>query len=103
MNFGAGKPNLSRRIVISHTTKRFRVLFAELPADVRQLALKAYRLWRTNPFHNSLQFKPIHATQPIYSVRINRNCRAVGIRNGQVLIWFWIGPHADYDTLIKKL
>ena len=60
----------------------------------------AYRLFRQNPHHPSLRFKQVHPVEPIFSVRINRNYRAVGIREGDQIIWFWIGAHAGYDKLI---
>jgi len=29
--------------------------------------------------------------------------RAVGFRQGDTVIWFWIGSHAQYDGLLKRL
>jgi hypothetical protein len=56
-----------------------------------------------DPWHPSLQFKQIHATQPIFSVRIGLDWRAVGVRSGDIVVWYFIGSHADYDRLIKAL
>ena len=28
--------------------------------------------------------------------------RAVGVREGNEMIWFWIGTHADYDRLLSQ-
>jgi len=37
-------------------------------------------------------------------VRISLGYRAVGVKSdGDEIIWFWIGPHAEYDKLIKGL
>jgi hypothetical protein len=88
--------------VNSHTTEAFRRLYRRLPADVQQAAQKAYRLWRTDPFHTSLRFKRVHPTEPIYSVRIGLGWRAVGVRAGDTVIWYWIGSHADYDRLLAQ-
>jgi hypothetical protein len=44
--------------------------------------------------------KRVHAIQPIYSVRIARGYRALGLRDGDLVTWFWIGSHADYDKLL---
>jgi len=85
----------------SHTTDKFRKAFTELPADVRKQARQAYRLFIENPNHPSLRFKPIHPTRPIYSVRVGLNYRAVGIREGNDIIWYWIGSHAEYNGLIR--
>jgi len=29
--------------------------------------------------------------------------RAIGIREGDVMVWFWIGSHAEYDQIVKRL
>ena len=86
----------------SHITDKFRKAFAEMPADVQKQARQAYRLFIENPYHPSLRFKPIHPTRPIYSVRIGMDYRAIGIRNGGDIIWYWIGSHAEYDKLIRQ-
>ena len=85
----------------SHTTDKFRKAFAELPADIQKQARQAYRLFIENPNHSSLRFKSIHPTRPIYSVRIGLDYRAVGVRDGNDIIWYWIGSHAEYDRLIR--
>jgi len=33
-------------------------------------------------------------------VRISEDYRAVGIESGGIVVWFWIGPHKDYERLI---
>jgi hypothetical protein len=87
--------------VTSHTTESFRRLFRQLPAAVQEAARTAYRLWRADPFHNSLRFKKVHPKEPIYSVRIGLGWRALGVRDGDTMIWYWIGSHADYDRLLS--
>jgi hypothetical protein len=87
----------------SHTTERFRKAFQQLPTEVQEAARKAYSLWKQNPQHRSLQFKQIHRQRPIYSVRVGRAWRAVGIRHEEYMLWFWIGSHGDYDKLIAQL
>lgn len=85
----------------SRITGKFRKSFEKLPAEIREQARRAYRLFIENPHHPSLRFKSIHPTLPIYSVRVGLNYRAIGIQDGNVIIWFWIGSHADYDRLIR--
>lgn len=77
--------------------------YRRLPNEVREQARKAYRLFRDNPQHPSLNFKPVHPSQPIYSARISRSYRAIGVRVEDEIIWFWIGSHADYDKLLASL
>jgi len=88
--------------VISHTTERFRKAFRKLPKSVQRQAKEAYKLFSKNPYHPSLRFKQIHSQKPIYSVRVGLGYRAVGVRDGEEIVWFWIGSHADYDKLIAE-
>jgi hypothetical protein len=87
----------------SHVTAKFRRLFQDLPGEVRQRARESYLIWKENPAHPSLQFKRVHPSQPIYSVRVGLDWRAVGVRQGDAMIWFWIGSHAAYDALLRQL
>jgi len=89
--------------VQSHTTEAFRDLLAAAPHSVRDKARNAYRLWAENPGHPSLRFKKVHTTLPIYSVRIDRDGRALGLLEGATGVWFWIGPHTEYEKLLAKL
>ena len=87
--------------MISKTTRRFRAAFQELPEPVKRQAREAYKLFRNDPSHPSLNFKPVAKNPPTYSVRVGLHYRAVGVRTGDELVWFWIGSHADYDKLLK--
>jgi hypothetical protein len=55
----------------SSVTKAFRKKFDGLPASVQEQAAKAYELWRSDPYHNSLQFKRVSQFQRIYSARLS--------------------------------
>jgi hypothetical protein len=35
-----------------------------------------------------------------HSARVGIHCRAVGVEAADGVVWFWIGPHAEYDKLI---
>lgn len=85
----------------SRGTPRFWAAYRELPEAVREAARKAYRLFRENPNHPSLQFKKIHAREPIYSVRVTLGYRALALVENDDVTWFWIGSHADYERLLK--
>ena len=85
----------------SRTTARFRAAFAELPTHVQDRARKVYRRFRENPKHPSLRFKRVHPDDPIYSVRISLDYRALGIMERDEIVWFWIGSHQDYDRLLR--
>jgi hypothetical protein len=87
----------------SHTSERFREAFRRLPVPVQRQAREAYKLFVQNPNHPSLHFKPLHDIPSIYSVRINIDYRAIGARDRDEIVWFWIGPHAEYDKLVSQL
>ena len=87
----------------SSATPRFWAAYRKLPPDIQGLARKAYRLFASNPRHQSLRFKKVHGYEPIYSVRVALGYRAVGLLEGDDITWFWIGSHADYDRLLEKL
>ncbi len=87
----------------SRTTERFRKSFAQLPEHVQRQARQAYQRFNQNPNHPSLRLKQVHSTRPIYSVRISLDYRALGVREGEEMIWFWIGSHADYEKLLAQL
>lgn len=87
----------------SRTTERFRTTFQQLPAGIQTRARLAYRLFAEDPTHPSLRFKQVHAERPIFSVRVGLGYRALGVRDGDDMIWFWIGSHADYDQLLSRL
>jgi hypothetical protein len=79
----------------SRGTAEFWRLYRALPAEVRLLAQKNYRLWSANAFHPSLPFKSIGKSG--WSVRVGDHYRAVGKFSGNTLLWEWIGSHESYN------
>jgi hypothetical protein len=78
-------------------------MLAALPRDVRDQAREAYRLFRSDPHHPSLHFKRAFTRLPIVTVRVGRNYRAAGVqREAGAILWFWIGPHEAYETLLAN-
>jgi mRNA-degrading endonuclease RelE of RelBE toxin-antitoxin system len=80
----------------SETLPSFWTEYRKLSNPIRERARKTYRLWADNPFHPSLHFKCIDSKESIWSIRVTRNYRAVGILDGDTVTWFWIGSHDDY-------
>lgn len=80
--------------------RRFKRLFRRLPAHVQTRALEKLQLWEDNPAHPSLHFKKVSQSQPIWSIRIGGGYRVVGERDGEEVLWKWIGTHNDYDNLL---
>ncbi|HBC42326.1 MAG: hypothetical protein IM542_03730 [Pseudanabaena sp. M165S2SP1A06QC] len=84
-------------------TKSFRDLLSQLPIDIQEKANDAYLQFQQNVNHPSLRFKKVHSSLPIYSVRITKNYRAVGQLDEDVVIWFWVGSHREYEKLLSQL
>ena len=73
--------------------------YDNLPANIKELADKNYQLLKQNPNYPSLHFKKI---QKYFSIRVGIKHRALGLENGEDVLWFWIGSHADYDKLLLE-
>jgi mRNA-degrading endonuclease RelE of RelBE toxin-antitoxin system len=87
----------------SRTTEDFRKRLSKLPKDIQERARKNFELWVENPRHPSLQFKKVHPSDPIYSARVSRDYRAVGFKDDDTFVWFWIGPHDEYERLLSRM
>ena len=79
----------------SATLPSFWSAYQKLDSTLRNQAKKAYRLWISNPFHNSLRFKCINAKEDIWSVRIIQGCRAVGILKGDTVTCYMVLDRAS--------
>jgi plasmid maintenance system killer protein len=60
-------------------------------------------VFKANPHHPSLKFKKLPPHEDLWSVRITSDYRAIGRWRGDVIVWFFIGSHADYDNLLARL
>ena len=80
---------------------RFWRHYHQLPEDVQELADKSYELLRADPRHPSLHFKKVGKTKQLWSVRVGAHYRALAMERAEGIVWFWIGTHAEYDTLLS--
>ena len=85
----------------SQTTEKFRLLLAAATPARQARIRSAYRIWRDNPAHPSLRFKKVHTRVPIYSVRVDLDRRAMGILEDGTMVWSWVGPHREYEAMLK--
>ena len=69
-----------------------------LPADIRHKADAAFKMLQSDLRHPSLRFKQVGR---YWSARVDRDFRAVAVKAPDVWVWFWIGPHDEYDRMIK--
>ena len=68
-----------------------------LPPSVKETAKRAFALMKQDERHPSLHLKKVAG---LWSVRIGLHYRALGKPDPDGVIWFWIGTHAEYDSLI---
>jgi len=83
--------------VISRGRPSFWQLYHKLPRHVRQQAQEVHKLFLKDPGHPSLRFKKLSGGGDFWSVRVNEQYRVVGLRSGELIEWFWIGTHNDFD------
>jgi len=62
-------------------------------------ARAAFALFLQDPWHPSLRFKLLKGYPDVWSVRVGLQYRVVGVRHDEVIQWFWIGTHNDFDKL----
>ncbi len=79
-------------------TADFWYCYRQLPAAIQELADKNFALLRQNPHHSSLRLRKIDR---FWSARVGLRYRALARDRAEGLVWFWIGPHDEYERLLK--
>ena len=82
------------------TLPRFWQRYHGLPRAVQELADKNFALLKADPYHASLHFKKVGKRKQLWSVRVGEHYRALATEKPEGFVWFWIGPHTEYDKLI---
>jgi hypothetical protein len=68
-----------------------------LPPEIQELAHKNFALMKADERHPSIRLKKVG---PLWSARVGRDYRALAQDRKEGLLWFWIGPHHEYDKLL---
>ncbi|MFO0874242.1 MAG: hypothetical protein U0575_09760 [Phycisphaerales bacterium] len=63
------------------------------------MANRCFATLKSNASHPSLQLKRVGR---YWSVRVGLHYRAVGIDAPDGIVWFWIGRHSRYDSIIQR-
>jgi hypothetical protein len=74
-----------------------------LPVEVQERARESYRKFQDSPEASGLRLKIVASNPTVYSIRIGRTHRALGIRRGDTMVWFWIGDHKEYEQVLDEL
>ena len=73
--------------------------YRSLPEDVRELAKRCFATLEADTSHPSLQLKRVDR---YWLVRVGLHYRAVGIDAPEGIVWFWIGRHGQYDSIVRR-
>ena len=84
----------------SFLTPGFRKLYSELPEIVQRLADEKFRVFKSNPFHPSLEFQ---SKGKVWTVAVGRSYRAIARRVDDELHWVWTGSHETYNNILQRL
>jgi len=76
---------------------RFWRHYRQLPKEVQDLADKNFKLLKTDPYHPSLHFKKVAGKS---SCGQYASETALGTEKPDGILWFWIGTHSEYNTLL---
>ncbi|HEY9702143.1 MAG TPA: hypothetical protein V6C58_06840 [Allocoleopsis sp.] len=82
------------------TTSNFWQNYHQLPLTIQKIADQKYQLLKQNPYHPSLKLKKIG---DLWSVRVTKNYRSLGINESEGILWFWIGDHQEYEQILSNL
>jgi len=80
-----------------HATPDFWACYRSLPPDVQRQADAAFVHLKQDPRLPSLRLKKVGR---FWSARVGGHYRALAVEAADGLAWFWIGSHAEYDTLL---
>jgi hypothetical protein len=82
----------------SRVTPSFWRALRTLTRSEQRAAKRAYRRFIADPSHPSLQFKKLSGQDNLWSTRVSISIRAVGQRDGETVVWVWIGSHSSFDN-----
>jgi hypothetical protein len=84
-------------------TSAFWQQYHALSQEIRSRADKQFAILKADPQHPSLQFKRVGESRglEVWSARVTLNYRALAVKRADGYLWFWIGDHKTYDSLIS--
>ena len=86
--------------MISRLGPEFLEAFRKLDSATQHKVRRAYQLFKDNPRHGSLKFRRVRGTRNHYSAWVDDYYRVLGVVEGNVVTWYWVGPHDEYDRMI---
>jgi len=88
--------------MVSKVTGGFRDSLRHAPADIRKAAIDSYRMFRADPLNRRLGFSKVQGN--IWRAEIkDTGWRVIGLRQGDTIIWDFLGDHSKYVHYLKTL
>ncbi len=81
------------------TTAAFWAAYARLPTAIQGVADRHFELLRADPRRPSLRLKRVGRP---WSARAGSGYRALVADSPDGLVWFWTGPHDEYERLLGR-
>lgn len=81
------------------TTPDFWDHYRQLPENIQERADRNFEFLNADSRHPSLHFKKV--TDDLWSARVGLDYRALGADEGDTVMWFWIGPHDEYEQFLR--
>ena len=78
-------------------TPEFWFHYRKLPDEVEALADKNFTILKGDSNHPSLRLKKVGV---YWSVRVGLHYRALAKERAEGFLWFWIGHHGEYDSIL---
>ena len=78
-------------------SRKFWEFYGRLPAEIQRLADRCFTLLKQDAHHPSLHFKKVGR---FWSARVGIHYRAIAVQEGGDWVWFWIGRHDEYESII---
>ena len=82
------------------TTPRFWQQYNSLSPEIRKHADRCFALFQRDPQHPALQFQKKGRA---WVARVGPGHRALAKERSEGLVWFWIGPHDEYERLLRSM
>ena len=88
----------------SFKTVQFTKLLANLPNEIQKIARKNYQLLKADNKYPGLNFQTNYCNDYyFYTVRLGLYHKALGVKKGQIIIWFWKGSQEDDNNMFNQI
>lgn len=88
--------------VVSLLSPAWFPFWRRLPPEVRRSVRRSYQTWQSDPAYRRRNGAEYVSPKLglIYRVVLSQGYRAVARREGNVYRWFFVGTHAEYESLL---